>query len=138
MKPLRFYSCIQMIFLLTAGLASYCTQKEIVSPASLGEQQITHFRRADPSKEAILFGHIDLLSSKSKKSPLPAAIISLDEKLSFANDTGDYSLALPQGVHQFMTEQIGVYQSRLVLKIDRGDSIRINFNLRPDLRPIIN
>ena len=73
---------------------------------------------------------------KSGNYVLSSAIISLDEKISYADKSGNYSLALTPGMHRLMTGQIGIYQSRLLLKAEQGDSIRIDFHLRPDLQPL--
>ena len=83
----------------------------------------------------MVFGSIKVLD-KAGVYALPSAVLSLDEKLAYADEAGNYRLVLEPGEHHFMAGQIGIHQSRLTLMVAQGDSVRINFHLRPDLRPL--
>lgn len=89
----------------------------------------------NPAAEPVLFGQVKVLD-KAGPYTLSTAIISLDEKLTFADAAGNYRLVLTPGKHQLMTGQIGIYQSRLTIAVALGDSVRIDFHLRPDQRPL--
>jgi hypothetical protein len=136
MRTVAFRLSAWCLFLLATALTACNLKRVAVTPAPPSEQQMTRFRRTDQNKGAIVFGYIRVSDPQAGVYPLSAAILSLDEKISFANKSGEYSLTLPAGIHQFMTGQIGIHQSRIALKVKQGDSIRLDFNLRPDLRPL--
>ncbi|RSK42981.1 carboxypeptidase regulatory-like domain-containing protein [Hymenobacter perfusus] len=83
----------------------------------------------------IVFGQINLLE-KGVVYPVSAAIITLDDVMLSANERGEYNMTMNPGIHRIMVGQIGMHQSRVTLKVVPGDSIRIDFQLRPDLRPL--
>lgn len=121
---------------LLCSMVGCNAERVAVGPAPPREQEIMRFRSTDSTKEPTVFGRIRVMDKEAGTYALSSAILSLDKKISYADETGDYRLILEPGMHQFMTGQIGIHQSRLILQVVRGDSVRINFNLRPDLRPL--
>jgi hypothetical protein len=131
MKNFYFF----ILFALISALSGCSSERVAVGPSPPREQEIVRFRSKDPTKEPIVFGQIKVVD-ETDVYVLSAAILSLDENITFADKSGNYRFILKPGIHHFMTGQIGIYQSRLTLNVEKGDSIRINFHLKPDPRPL--
>ncbi|WP_310394166.1 hypothetical protein [Hymenobacter sp.] len=134
MKILVYYAFFGWLP-FASGLVGCSSERVALGPAPPREQEITRFRRTDPAKEPVVFGRV-LVLDKTHTYPQAAAIVSLDDSISFANEAGEYRLIVSPGAHRFLTGQIGILPSQLTLEVERGDSVRINFHLRPDLRPL--
>ena len=124
-----------LLLLVSAGLDGCSAERVAVGPSPPREQEIMRFRSTNPTKGPVLFGQVNLIDGTNTYI-LASAIVSLDKKVSFATAEGSYFLTVPPGSHQMMTGQVGVLHSVLTLHLKQGDSIRVNFHLRPDRRPL--
>lgn len=97
-------------------------------------------RRIHPQQPAILVGHVVRLEADGTTAPQPGALIILKQKaLADTDESGTYVLSLPPGTHTVNAGAIGFLTSKPIsIKVREGDSIRLNFPLMPDLRPIIH
>ena len=124
-----------LLLLVSAGLDGCRAERVAVGPSPPREQDMMRFRSTNPTKAPVLFGWVNLLDG-TNTYVLASAIVSLDQKVSFTTAEGAYFLTVPPGRHQLMTGQVGVLQSVLMLHLKQGDSIRVNFHLRPYRRPL--
>jgi hypothetical protein len=123
-------------FLLLLPAVGCKSERGLVGPAPHETQDITRFRSKDATKAPVVLGRVYLVD-QGRVQALPAAIIALDDSISFTNESGDYRRRLQPGNHRFLAGQIGLYPSLIQrLRVDLGDSVRIDFHLRPDLRPL--
>lgn len=122
------------LFLLPAvGCRS---ERGLVGPALHETQEITRFRVKDSTKAPVVLGRVYLVD-QGRVQALYSAIIAIDDSISFTNEAGDYRRLLKPGSYRFLAGQIGLYPSLIQrLRVEPGDSVRINFHLRPDLRPL--
>jgi hypothetical protein len=69
----------------------------------------------------------------------PGAIISVDKGYILSDAQGNYSQLVAPGRHALRGGGIGLLWSvAKPLKVAQGDSIRVDFELLSDLRPLIN
>ncbi len=123
-------------FLFLLSVVGCRSERGLVGPAPQETQEITRFRSKDPTTAPVVLGRVYLLD-QGRVEALPAAIIAIDDSIFFANEAGDYCRRLQPGRYRFLTGQIGIYPSRIQrLRVELGDSVRIDFHLRPDLRPL--
>ena len=113
------------------------------SPISPPEYELTRFRRKDIAKEAIVAGHIDQLYDK-RLFEIEWVGVWVDRKsapqdaTTHTNSGGYYVLELSPGPHEILAGAIGMLPYMVKLQLVRGDSIRLNFHLRTDMRPTTN
>ena len=99
----------------------------------------TRLPRRPAAKGAVLQGHVDLLLEDGKLLSQPAATIMLDKQVLTANNAGDYIVALRPGRHTLRGGGIGFLWSEApTLQVAAGDSIRVDFRLLQDVRPLID
>lgn len=126
------------LLFLTAFGSSCTVQQTSIMPSPPPRQEVTYLHRTDAVKSAIIVGRVSVLDNNVRKSSVAAAAIAVNDKITLANDNGEYSLVLPAGIHTLVVGQIGFYKSEVTLKISQGDSIKANFNLQYDQRPTSN
>ena len=98
-----------------------------------------HLRRTNPAKEAMIVGHVDVLENNGVSSPQPGATVVIDQRVVFTDAAGNYLCIATPGLHQMRVGAVGLLFSVVPpLRVEQGDSICINFQLRPDPRPIID
>lgn len=96
-------------------------------------------RRANPASLALLLGHVDLVLENGQVVSQPAATVVIDNQLITSDAAGNYALALPPGQHTLRSGGIGfLWSQALPLQLAVGDSIRLNFRLLSDIRPLID
>ncbi|SFP87378.1 carboxypeptidase-like regulatory domain-containing protein [Hymenobacter arizonensis] len=96
-----------------------------------------HLRQVKPAKDAIIVGHVDVQEENGTMRPWPSAIISIDQKHTFANENGDYARVISPGLHTMRVGWIGMLWSEAPpLRVQAGDSIRVDFQLLPEFRPL--
>jgi hypothetical protein len=104
----------------------------------------TRLRRKDPAREAIITGHVDEREEDGTLRPMPGAFISIGkisirESHTFADEQGNYVRTLTPGRYPMRVGGIGLLWSEAPpLQVQMGDSIRANFQLLFDLRPLID
>ena len=100
---------------------------------------ITRLPHRPGAKGAVLLGHVDLLLEDGKLLSQPAAIVMLDKQVLTTNSAGDYAIALLPGPHTLRGGGIGFLWSEApTLQVAAGDSIRVDFRLLQDVRPLID
>ncbi|SNC65696.1 hypothetical protein SAMN06265337_1359 [Hymenobacter gelipurpurascens] len=97
-------------------------------------------RRAHLQQQAILLGHVDRLGSDGTVSPQPGARVFARQQFTDTDSHGNYTLPLATGTYTLRCGAVGllVPQEPVALHVRPGDSIRINFLLLVDPRPIIH
>jgi hypothetical protein len=98
-----------------------------------------YLRRTNPAKEAIIVGQVSLLGQDGRLLVQPAATISVDEKFTSSNAHGNYARVVAPGLHTLRGGGIGLLWSvAKPLKVALGDSIKVDFELLSDSRPLID
>ena len=87
-------------------------------------------RAPNASKRPVVFGQVQVVDNTGRY-PLPKSEVAVDGKSYYTNEIGNYRLAITPGAHQFVVAQTGMRPARFTLKVERGDSVRVNFYLRP-------
>jgi hypothetical protein len=99
----------------------------------------TRLPRRPGARGAVLLGHVDLLLEDGKLLSQPAATIIVDKQVVAANGAGDYAIALLPGRHTLRGGGVGFLWSEApTLQVTAGDSIRVDFRLLQDIRPLID
>lgn len=107
------------------------------------EYELTRFRRKDTTKGAIVAGHIDILQD-GRLFETEGVSVCIDQDCAnkaattIANSAGNYTRELPPGPHKIRATFIGLIPSVVKLRLAQGDSVRLNFHLRADMRPTTN
>ncbi|MFD1873940.1 carboxypeptidase-like regulatory domain-containing protein [Hymenobacter bucti] len=100
---------------------------------------VQRYRRAHPASPAVLLGHVDLLLENGQVVRQPGALLVIDKQGIIANDAGDYAVELAAGQHTLRGGGVGFLWSQAPpLFVAVGDSIRVDFRLLSDPRPLIN
>jgi len=130
---------VALLFTMAAFPITSCNiQKTTALPAPPNEQEIAYYRQRNPTKSPIVFGQVAVIHSNTETHPVSSAIISVDKRITLANKNGEYNLNLSSGIHSLVAGQIGFYKSSKILTLSNGDSIKLNFHLNYDSRPITN
>jgi hypothetical protein len=99
----------------------------------------TYLRRTSPDKEAILVGLTYLLGQDARLRVQPAITVSVDKKFILSDARGNYAQVVAPGRYTLRGGGVGLLWSvAKPLQVAQGDSIRIDFELLSDPRPIIN
>jgi hypothetical protein len=125
-----FYSatpfCLLFAFLGSTG----CNSERVTgSPSSLRRQEVVRLRAANPTKAPVLFGRVQVVD-EARKVPMPTSLVAVDGHAYYANENGDYRIAVAPGTHHLLVEHDGVRSVRTTVKVERGDSVQVNFYLR--------
>ena len=97
------------------------------------------FRRANPADAPVITGHVAIQEKDGKITPLPGALITIDDAHTFADNAGNYVRVIGPGRHHVRVGGVGFLWSEAPsLHVERGDSIRINAHLLPEFRPTMN
>jgi len=125
-RSLTLTSCLVLTMIGMTG----CNSERVASgPSSLREQEVVRLRASDPGKVPVVYGLVQAVD-EAGRYPVPKALVSIDGQPSYTNETGTYRTALTPGSHQFITSQTGMRSVRTTVKLERGDSVQVNFYLR--------
>jgi hypothetical protein len=98
-----------------------------------------YLRRTNPAKEAIIVGQVSLLGQDGRLLVQPAATISVDKNFTSSDAHGNYARVVAPGLHTLRGGGIGLLWSvAKPLKVALGDSIKVDFELLSDSRPLID
>jgi hypothetical protein len=98
-----------------------------------------YLRRTNPAKEAIIVGQVSLLGQDGRLLVQPAATISVDKNFTSSDAHGNYAQVVAPGRHTLRGGGIGLLWSvAKPLKVALGDSIKVDFELLSDSRPLID
>jgi hypothetical protein len=99
----------------------------------------TYWRRTNAAKAAIIVGQVSLVGQDGRLLIQPAATIAIDKAFTSADAHGNYAQVVAPGRHVLRGGGIGLLWSvAKPLRVAQGDSIRIDFKLLSDSRPIID
>lgn len=99
----------------------------------------SRLRRTHPASPALLLGHVDLVLENGQAVSQPAATVVIDKQLLTTDAAGNYAVALPAGRHTLRSGGVGfLWSQALRLQVAVGDSVRLDFRLLPDMRPLID
>jgi hypothetical protein len=121
------------VFLLFLALVINpgCNSERVSSsPSSLREQEVIRLRAATPDRSPVVSGVVQSVDDAGRY-PLAVTLVSIDGQAYYTNEVGAYRVALAPGNHQFLVSHSGLRQARTSVKVARGDSLRVNFYLRP-------
>jgi len=97
------------------------------------------YRRINPTSAPIIVGCVDSQEENNKFTPLPGAVIAIDDAYTFADNAGNYIRVVGPGLHYIRVGGVGfLWSEEPSLHVKHGDSIRINFHLLPEFRPTMN
>jgi hypothetical protein len=126
-KP--FCSYCAVISYLSLFMAAGCNSERVASsPTSLREQEVVRFQAA-PNKGPVFFGQVQSVDDAGRY-PVPTASVSVDGRVVYTNALGMYRTPVTPGKHQMVVEHTGMRPSRTTVKVERGDSVQVNFYLR--------
>ncbi|NML65814.1 hypothetical protein HHL22_11425 [Hymenobacter sp. RP-2-7] len=142
MSRVSTYCPLVSAFLLSLGAS--CAQrlaKANYSPA----YELTRFKSHNPASAPLISGAIDQRQSDgSRYSPAIArgiqnfAVLAIDGVLFNSQPDGTYSFKLTTGRHRLRVGLPGLMRVDIPLRVYQGDSVRLDFHLRTDSRPLIN
>ena len=96
-------------------------------------------RRAHPTSSALLLGHVALVLENGKLLSQPGAAVVIDKQVVATDKAGNYVVELLPGRYVLRGGGIGFLWSQAPpLQVVAGDSVRLDFQLLSDVRPIIN
>jgi hypothetical protein len=96
-------------------------------------------QRTHPANSAWLLGHVALLLEDGKLLSQPGAVVVVDKQVITADKVGNYALEVPPGRYVLRGGGIGFLWSQAPpLQVAAGDSVRLDFQLLSDVRPIID
>ncbi|HEX8328874.1 MAG TPA: carboxypeptidase-like regulatory domain-containing protein [Hymenobacter sp.] len=99
----------------------------------------SRFRRTNPAGASLITGYVDVQQENGKFTPLPGAIITIDDAHTFADQAGNYVQIVGPGRHHVRAGWVGMLWSEAPsIRVEPGDSIQINFHVLPEFRPTIN
>lgn len=99
---------------------------------------IKHYRRANVNSNPVVLGHITSSDSWEKGKSI-ASVLYLDgqRKNFYDADRADkYEISTTPGMHRLQVVTITYYTAEARFHIKPGDSLRIDFQLRPDKTPL--
>ena len=85
--------------------------------------------RAAPGNAPILVGRVQVVD-EAGRYPVATAAVSVDGHVSYTNALGAYRVRVAPGKHQLVIEHTGMRPARTTVKVERGDSVQVNFYLR--------
>jgi hypothetical protein len=95
--------------------------------------------RANRQQKAVLLGHVSRLEPDGTTSPQPGARILADKQFTDTDSQGNYTLPLATGFYTIRCGTVGLLIPQpATVHVRPGDSIRIDFRLLLDPRPIIH
>ncbi len=130
MRALLPHPTYYFILILAGSLAACSSERVTSGPAAPHEQEVLRLRAADANRRPVVFGQVQVVDNTGRY-PLPKSEISVDGQPYYTNEVGNYRLAMTPGSHQFGVAQTGMRPTRFTLKVERGDSVRVNVYLRP-------
>ena len=99
----------------------------------------TRLRCTNPAAAPVITVDVDIQERDGNPTPLPSAIITIDDAHTFADKAGNYVQVTGPGRHRVRVGGIGFLWSEVPsLRVQRGDSIRISAHLLPEFRPTMN
>lgn len=97
----------------------------------------SYLRQAHVTGSALLLGHVEVLLEDGQLLSQPTAIVSVDNQIFFTDKAGNYAVALPPGRHTLRGGAVGFLLSQApTLQFAAGDSVRLDFRLLAEVRPI--
>jgi hypothetical protein len=124
-----FRSPLNGLLLAAVSLAGCNAERVASSPSSLRRQEVVRLRAKNPTAAPVIFGRVQAVD-EIRKVPMATSLVAVDGQAYYANGKGDYRITVAPGTHQLLVEHEGVRSTRTTVKVSRGDSVQVNFNLR--------
>jgi hypothetical protein len=106
-----------------------CNAERVTSnPSSLREQEVVRLRTA-PGKNPVLVGRVQVVDDAGRY-PLAIASVLVDGQAHYTDAFGVYHVPVLPGKHQLVVEHTSMRSARTTVKVERGDSVQVNFYLR--------
>jgi hypothetical protein len=117
----------------------YSINKKPIPWVGPGPAPALRLRRAHPTSSALLLGHVALRLENGKLLSQPSAAVVIDKQIITADKAGNYAVELPPGRYTLRSGGVGFLWSQAPpLQVVAGDSVRLDFCLLSDVRPIID
>ena len=134
MKNISDGAATGLLIALLVGVAGCSAEQVAVGTTPPREQEIVRLRTKNPLSAPVVMGQVKVWDPTGLY-PLPSALVEVDDNLVHTDELGRYQLTVAPGTHRVTSGQVGIQQSRVTVKVAQGDSVRVNFRLRPDQRP---
>lgn len=127
MKPL--FSIFLCLSFIGAGIIGCNSERVTGSPSSLRKQEVVRLRAKNPTKAPVIFGRVQAVD-EAGRHPMPTSLVAVDGQAYYTNEVGDFRITVAPGSRQLLVEHTGVRSARTTVKVERGDSVQVNFYLR--------
>lgn len=94
--------------------------------------QLSKLKRRNKRSPPMVFGHIDQREPDGRIYPIEVAGIVADGVVTMSERTGYYARILSPGTHILSVKEIGLQTVSFKIRLNKGDSIRIDFHLTTD------
>lgn len=130
-------SVASCLFLLETAILSGCKALNPTS-ATHADYVITRYRRTHADSTAFVAGHIGTATAQKAIKSLSATLFVDGQRSIFyeADKNPSYLLHVSPGTHRLQIVTITYHNAEASFDVKLGDSLRIDFYLRPDLRPL--
>jgi len=124
-----------LIGILLEGCKTLPVTSDGVKPFSYS---IKRYRRTNSNSNPIVLGHITSSESFEKGKSVSGTLALNGQQIDFYNaDRADkYEISTTPGIHRLQVVTITYYTAEARFRIKPGDSLRIDFQLRPDKTPL--
>lgn len=123
------YSIFFVLGLAVAGIVGCHSERVTSSPSAVRVHEVVRLRATNPTKAPVLFGWVQAVD-EAGRYPLIKALVAVDGQAYYTSETGAFRIPVAPGNHQVRTEYTGMRPARTTVKVERGDSVQVNFYLR--------
>ena len=99
---------------------------------------LTYYRRAKADMPPIIVGQVTSSALRERDKPLSGTFFMDGQRLALQDGEhiNKYVFEVSSGTHRLQLVTISYYTTEASFRIKPGDSLRIDFQLRPDQRPL--
>jgi hypothetical protein len=138
-RPLLIESYAQAQKLVPLYERQYSRNKKLTPWVGPVPPPALQLRRTHPAGPALLLGHVALVLENGKLLSQPGAIVIINKQALITDKAGNYTLELPPGRYALRSGGVGFLWSQApLLRVAAGDSVRLDFRLLSDVRPLID
>lgn len=126
---------ITLLTFSTLILFCGCASQHGIVKTKDGSFELVILKSSSVDKKPVIHGYI---YSENTREPIGIGYLRLDGEKRYKTDkSGTYNINIEPGKHKFEGQGYGYYwPSTKKIKVSQGDSIRIDFFLKEDVRPL--